>query len=85
MTIRSFDDLPEGERIVVRYRLPASGSDSGPKLSDALGTFTGLHQDGDGAGIATIETRSGPVQVPLADITHAKRVPPPPARRRPRP
>ncbi|RZU60997.1 putative acetyltransferase [Zhihengliuella halotolerans] len=79
MTIRSFDDLPAGERIVVRYRLRASGH--GPTLSDALGTFTGIETDDDGA-VVVIETRSGAVKVPLADITHAKQVPPAPPRRR---
>lgn len=80
MTIRSFDDLPAGERIVVRYRLRASGR--GPSLSDALGTFTGLEADDDGAAVVVIETRAGAVKVPLTDITHAKQVPPAPARRR---
>lgn len=80
MTIRSFDDLPAGERIVVRYRL--SGAQHGPKLSDALGTFSGLEADDAGATVIVVETRTGAVRVPLTDITHAKRVPPPPPRRR---
>ncbi|MCO1338732.1 hypothetical protein BJH93_07495 [Kocuria polaris] len=78
--MRSFDDLPAGERIVVRYRLRASGH--GPTLSDALGTFVGLDADDDGATVVVIETRAGAVKVPLADITHAKQVPPAPPRRR---
>ncbi|GAB3665040.1 hypothetical protein GCM10027591_14740 [Zhihengliuella somnathii] len=81
MTLRAFSDLVPGERIVVRYRHPEAGP--GPRLTDALGTFTALETEDDGA-VVVIETRHGTVRVPVASVTHAKRVPPPPPRRRPR-
>lgn len=75
-----FASLPIGCRVVVRYRLPAEQAPVGaPKHSDALGDYMGV-QGPD----VHIQTRSGAVVVPLAEITHAKQVPPPPARRRPR-
>jgi hypothetical protein len=88
-----FATLSPGDRIVVRYRLgdDASGH-GGPALTDALGEFAGLQegtatQEGAGGREATVavRTRNGLVLIALATVTHAKRGPPPPARRRPRP
>lgn len=81
MTLRAFSELTPGERIVVRYRRTDAGQ--GPRLTDALGTFTALETDDDGA-VVVIETRHGTARVPVASVTHAKRVPPAPPRRRPR-
>jgi hypothetical protein len=64
--------LAPGTRVVVRRR-----EDDG--FHDALGYLTAVD-----AGTCTVETRSGPVTVPLARVTRAKTVPPPPPRRAPR-
>jgi hypothetical protein len=62
-----------GTRVSVRFR------DAG-RARDALGD---LVASGDGA--LVIETRRGPVRVPVADILVGRRVPPPPPRREPGP
>lgn len=90
-----FDALSAGDRIVVRYRL--GGPETGPRFSDVLGTYAGLASPagptaacaaGEGAGAAdslvVVHTRSGEVLVPRGSVTHAKRVPPAPDRRRSR-
>lgn len=64
--------LPLGTRVVVRYRIEGG-------LTDALGDLT----DRDEAS-CTVTGKRGNVVVPLAAITAAKPVPPPPARRSPR-
>lgn len=64
--------LPLGTRVVVRRR-----EDDG--FHDALGYLTSID-----AAICTVDTRAGSVAVPLAKVTRAKTVPPPPARRAPR-
>lgn len=61
--------LPLGTRVVVRRR-----EDDG--FHDALGYLTAVDAD-----TCTVETRRGPVTVPLALVTRAKTVPPPPERR----
>ncbi|GAA3697222.1 hypothetical protein GCM10022377_07640 [Zhihengliuella alba] len=81
MQIRSLRDVAVGERLVVRYRLAEPGTD-GSTLSDALGTCRGVDEGGPEGPVIRIETRHGVVAVPLAAVTHAKRVPPPPPRRR---
>ena len=87
-----FATLLPGDRIVVRYRLEEDAAlAGGPGLTDALGEFAGLEEgagapEGTGAQEATVavRTRTGVVRIALSSVTHAKRVPPPPARRRPR-
>lgn len=64
--------LPTGTRVVVRFRVPGG-------FRDALGVLTDI-----GAEFCTVDTRRGPVTVPLADVALAKPVPPPPPRRAPR-
>jgi hypothetical protein len=64
--------LPIGTRVVVRRR-----EDDG--FHDALGYLVEVD-----ASTCSIETRTGPVTVPLAKVTRAKTVPPPPERRAPR-
>jgi hypothetical protein len=59
--------LPPGTRVVVRRR-----EDDG--YHDALGDLVAIDAES-----CTIETRRGPVVVPLAKITRAKPVPPPPS------
>ncbi len=63
-----------GTRVVVRRRLPAGG------WADVLGELLEVSPAG-----VTVATRRGPVHVPAADIALGKPVPPPPARRAPRP
>jgi len=58
--------LPLGTRVVVRRR-----EDDG--FHDALGDLVAIDEDA-----CTVQTRRGPVTVPLAKITRAKPVPPPP-------
>ncbi|MDB6428126.1 hypothetical protein [Curtobacterium sp. 20TX0008] len=62
-----------GDRLVVRARV-------GDGARDALGTLSARTVD-----TVTIETRRGPVDVPLADVVAAKHVPPPPTPRTRRP
>lgn len=69
-----FDSLRPGTRVVVRHRLPQGG------VSDALGDFLGVEEDADGRHI-TVATRRGDVRIATDTVTHAKPVPPPPARR----
>lgn len=73
----NFSDAALGERVVIRYRL-ADGR-SGSHFSDALGELQEVT-----AAAVSVQTRTGVVVIPRTAITHAKRVPPPPARRRPR-
>ena len=60
---------PIGIRVVARHRIPGG-------FTDALGYLRARDEDA-----CTIETRSGIVTVPLADVVAAKQVPEPPARR----
>ena len=62
-------DAAVGDRLVVRAR-------DGDGALDALGTLSNRS-----ATAVTIDTRRGPVEVALADVVAAKRVPPPPAPR----
>lgn len=64
--------LPLGTRVVVRRR-----EDDG--FHDALGNLTAIDE-----ATCTVDTRKGPMTVPLAMVTRAKTVPPPPERRAPR-
>jgi len=61
--------LPLGTRVVVRRR-----EDDGYR--DALGDLIAIDDE-----TCTVQTRRGPVAVPLAKITRAKPVPPPPGPR----
>ena len=61
-----------GARVVIRYRL-----DDG-RATDALGELTTLN-----ATHAVVNTKRGLESVPLDRVIAAKRVPPPPERRRP--
>jgi hypothetical protein len=71
----SADDI--GHRVVVRRVV---GEREGrPLMSDLLGQLTAF-----GAAELTVETRSGAVRVPLAEVVAGKRVPPAPPRRAPR-
>lgn len=70
-----WDEWQPGMRVVVRYRLHGEQF----SFSDALGELLSIEPD-----VLVVDTRRGPVQVPKADIVLGKRVPPPPARRRPR-
>jgi len=63
------DGAALGDRLVVRAR-------HGDGARDALGTLSARSPSA-----VTIDTRRGPVQVPLADVVAAKPVPPPPAPR----
>lgn len=65
-----------GIRVMVRTRLPEGSSHL---YTDLLGTVTARQ-----AGVLTLETRAGAVEVPLASIATGKTVPPAPPRRRPR-
>ena len=71
-----FDALRPGSRVVVRYRLepPESG------LSDALGELLWVRGEGAERRIGVL-TKRGEVAIATSSITHAKPVPPPPARR----
>ncbi|GAA4543989.1 putative acetyltransferase [Amycolatopsis samaneae] len=62
-------DVPVGTRVVVRYRIEGG-------FTDALGTL--LARD---ATTCTVDTKRGPVVVPLDAVVAAKPVPPPPERR----
>ncbi len=62
-----------GERVVVRYRLPAGGA------TDVVGPL--LEVGGTGAGaVLRVRGRRGEVAVRLADVVAGKVVPPPPSR-----
>lgn len=90
MSADFFASVDPGERLVVRFRLPgmaptghdagAAAAGRGPHLSDVIGTFVSLDD-----GVLTLQTRTGPATVAVGDVTHAKRVPPAPQRRGPRP
>ncbi|PFG33752.1 hypothetical protein [Sanguibacter antarcticus] len=62
-----------GTRVMIRRRLPA---DATHLFSDVIGTITRTDVTG-----VTLETRSGPVDVPASEIALGKQVPPPPVRR----
>lgn len=64
--------LPEGTRVVVRYRIPGG-------FTDVLGNLLAA-----GDRECTVAGRRGNVAVPYDLITAAKEVPPPPAPRAPR-
>lgn len=64
--------LPLGTRVVVRRR-------ENDGFHDALGGLVEIGSD-----TCTIDTRRGPVTVPLVIVTRAKAVPPAPPRRAPR-
>lgn len=66
-----------GARVVIRYRLaPDERGKAGEQFSDALGHVRSVTETQ-----VLIETRGGLVHIDRAGITHAKAVPPPPARR----
>ncbi|TQL47147.1 hypothetical protein FB562_0195 [Homoserinimonas aerilata] len=64
--------VPLGTRMTVRRRIPGG-------FSDALGELIARSDDD-----CTVETRRGPVTIPLSEVSAAKQVPPPPPRRAPR-
>ena len=72
-----FSKLEAGARVVIRYRLaPDEQGNAGERLSDALGNVRSVSETS-----VVLETRGGTVSIERARITHAKAVPPPPARR----
>ena len=64
--------LPDGARVVVRYRIEGG-------FTDVLGYLVAA----DGEDV-TVAGRRGNITVPYALVTAAKQVPPPPERRAPR-
>lgn len=64
--------LPDGARVVVRYRIEGG-------FTDVLGYLVSAD-----AAAVTVAGRRGNVTVPYALVTAAKQVPPPPERRAPR-
>lgn len=78
MSTDFLDSLDPGTRVVLRYRLsPGEQGQAGERMSDALGYLLTIDEHS-----VTVQTRTGEVQVSRAAITHAKRVPPPPVRKR---
>ncbi|MGO1318932.1 MAG: putative acetyltransferase [Galactobacter sp.] len=77
-----FDLTPPGTRVVVRYKLGQEGGSGAPRVSDALGELLAVESTTEGR-IVRILTRRGEVSIPTSAITHAKRVPPPPAKHTP--
>ena len=73
-------DAALGTRLSVRYALP-TGDPSGKGRTDAIGTLVSRHDD---PPAVTLQTRSGPVRIPLELVRLAREVPPPVPRRRPR-
>ena len=72
-----FSTLQVGARVVIRYRLgPDEQGTAGERFSDALGHVRSVTETQ-----VVLETRGGTVCLDRAGITHAKAVPPPPARR----
>jgi hypothetical protein len=65
--------LPRGTRVVVRYRIEGG-------FTDALGDLLDVSPDR-----CTVRTRRGDIGIATDSIVAAKPVPPPPARRPPRP
>ncbi|MGW4486801.1 putative acetyltransferase [Amycolatopsis sp. NPDC004368] len=65
-------EVPLGTRVVVRFRVEGG-------FTDALGPLVARDST-----TCTVETRRGPVVVPLASVVAAKPVPPAPPRRRPK-
>ena len=61
-----------GTRLVVRKRIEGG-------FTDAVGYLRSVDKTA-----CVVETRHGPVTIPLAEIVAAKKVPPPPAPRAPR-
>jgi ribosomal protein S18 acetylase RimI-like enzyme len=68
--------LPVGSRVVVRWRLEAADPHTGARLTDSVGTLTGVDDEA-----LTIETGQGAVRVERARVVVAKEVPPRPSRR----
>ncbi|WP_245633668.1 ferrous iron transport protein A [Amycolatopsis jejuensis] len=62
--------IPLGTRVVVRYRIEGG-------FTDALGPLVARDDE-----TCTVETKRGPVVIPLAAVVAAKPVPPPPVRRK---
>lgn len=67
--LQAFLALPPGTRVVVRHRITGGATDS-------LGILLRVSNTE-----CTIDTRTGPVMVAVADIVAAKPIPPPPAPR----
>lgn len=61
-----------GTRLTVRTRIPGGFTDAVGYLRERTDTY------------CVVETRHRAVTIALADVTAAKKVPPPPARRAPR-
>jgi len=68
-SVHFLSTAPTGTRVVARYRIVGG-------YTDALGRLLSCDDR-----ICEIETRRGPVAVPLADVVAAKQVPPPPERK----
>lgn len=71
MVRSSFDSVPVGRRVVVRYLI-----EDGQRATDALGELTARDQ-----ATVTVLTRRGEVVIDRATIVAAKPVPPAPPRR----
>lgn len=72
-----FPFMVPGARVVVRYRLALGDhGPAGEAVSDALGYLMEI----DGTSVL-VQTRTGDVRINRSSITHAKEVPPPPARK----
>ncbi len=65
-------DVALGTRVVVRYLI-----EGGERATDALGHITSRTSSH-----LTVETRTGPVVIPTADIVAGKPIPAPPQRTR---
>jgi hypothetical protein len=77
MSTDFFATLQEGARVVIRHRLaPGEQGSAGERFSDALGNVRSVTETH-----VVLQTRGGMVSIERALITHAKAVPPAPARR----
>lgn len=67
----SLDGVTEGTRVVVRYLI-----EGGDRATDALGIV--LHRTQTHIGI---ETKTGPIDIPVKDVVAGKPIPPAPRRK----
>ncbi|UJH69862.1 hypothetical protein [Ornithinimicrobium sp. INDO-MA30-4] len=74
MTAERLRSTPLGTRVVVRSYI-----EGGQRATDTLGHLVALTEEW-----VTVETKTGPVDLLLADVILSKPVPPAPERRAPR-
>ncbi len=67
----SLDGVANGTRVVVRYLI-----ENGDRATDALGTITQRTETH-----LSIETKTGPIDIPIKDIVAGKPIPPAPQRK----